>query len=134
MKALITGATSGIGMSIARKLRRRGWELILTGRNEAMLKQLKYELGDTEVITADLSDRNDVFKVYEFCKDKNIDLLVNNAGYGIGGAVEEIDQDEIKDSFDSTQLYILTLYLDPKDKHIVQAYEEKIISDFDLSD
>lgn len=41
---------------------------------------------------------------------------------------------EIKDSFDSTQLYILTLYMDPKDKHIVQAYEEKISSDFDLSD
>ena len=110
MKALITGATSGIGMSIAKKLRRRGWELILTGRNEAMLKQLKYELGDTEVITADLSDRNDVFKVYEFCKDKNIDLLVNNAGYGIFGRFEQTDlEDELRMiDVNITAVHILT--------------------------
>ena len=46
MKALVTGATSGIGKSIARKLKARGWELILTGRNEEALASLKKELGD----------------------------------------------------------------------------------------
>ena len=44
MKALITGATSGIGQSIARKLSQRGWELILTGRNFKVLQQMQREL------------------------------------------------------------------------------------------
>ena len=94
MKALITGATSGIGRSMARKLGSRGWELILTGRNEAALEQLKSELGRVETITADLSKREDVFKVYEFSKDKGVDMLVNNAGYGIFGRFDKTDLDD----------------------------------------
>ena len=94
MKALITGATSGIGMSMARKLGRRGWELILTGRNEAALEQLKSEIGGAETIVADLSKREDVFKVYEFAKDKDVDMLVNNAGYGIFGRFDKTDLDD----------------------------------------
>lgn len=94
MKALITGATSGIGKSMARKLGSRGWELILTGRNEAALEQLRSELGSVETIVADLSKREDVFRVYEFCKDKDVDMLVNNAGYGIFGRFEKTDIDD----------------------------------------
>ena len=94
MKALITGATSGIGKSMARKLGSRGWELILTGRNEAALEQLKSELGSVETIVADLSKRDDVFRVYKFCKDKGVDMLVNNAGYGIFGRFEKTDLDD----------------------------------------
>lgn len=91
MKALVTGATSGIGRCIAENLHKRGWELILTGRNEDMLKKLQQKLGKTEIITADLSKEKDVYKVYDFCKDKRIDLLVNNAGYGIFGKFTETD-------------------------------------------
>ncbi|MDE5855359.1 MAG: SDR family NAD(P)-dependent oxidoreductase, partial [Ruminococcus sp.] len=47
MKALITGATSGIGKCIAENLSKKGWELILTGRNEKMLKKLQKKLGNT---------------------------------------------------------------------------------------
>lgn len=96
MKALITGATSGIGMCMARQLSRRGWELILSGRNEKILTELKNELGRTEIITADLSDRAEAFRVYEFCRNKNVDMLVNNAGYGIFGRFDETDlEDEL---------------------------------------
>lgn len=96
MKALITGATSGIGMSIAKNLRKRGWELILTGRNEKMLKFMQKNLGGTEIIAADLSVKSDVFRVYDFCRGKNVDMLVNNAGYGIFGRFDETDlNDEI---------------------------------------
>lgn len=91
MKALITGATSGIGRCIAENLSKKGWELILTGRNEDMLKKLQKKLGRTEIITADLSDENDVFRVYDFCRDRKINLLVNNAGYGIFGRFDETD-------------------------------------------
>lgn len=94
MKALITGATSGIGLNIAKNLRKRGWELILTGRNEKVLKKLQKCLGNCEIISADLSERSEVFKVYEFCRGKGVDMLVNNAGYGIFGNFYETDLDD----------------------------------------
>ncbi len=110
MIALITGATSGIGKCIAENLSKRGWELILTGRNEKILKELQKKLGRTQVIDADLSDRKEVFKVYNFCKNKNIDLLVNNAGYGIFGKFDETDlNDEINMiNVNITAVHILT--------------------------
>lgn len=91
MKALITGATSGIGKCIAKELNKRGWELILTGRNEAVLKEMKEKFGRCEIISADLSVKEEVFKVYRFCTNKGIDMLVNNAGYGIFGEFYETD-------------------------------------------
>ena len=94
MKALITGATSGIGKSIAEKLSNRGWELILTGRNEDMLKAMQERLGKCEIISADLSQKSEVLKVYDFCKGKNVDMLVNNAGFGVFGRLSETDLDK----------------------------------------
>jgi len=111
MKALITGATSGIGQSIARKLSQRGWELILTGRNFKVLQQMQRELNThTEIIAANFSDKKEVFKVYKFCKGKSVDMLVNNAGYGIFGKFDETDlYDEIDMiSVNITALHILT--------------------------
>lgn len=111
MKALVTGATSGIGRSIAKKLSKRGWELILSGRNEAVLKEMQSEFGPkTEIIIAELSDRKEVFKVYEFCKDKSVDMLVNNAGYGVYGKFEETDLDDELNmlNVNITALHILT--------------------------
>lgn len=111
MKALVTGATSGIGKCIAKQLSGMGWELILTGRNEAVLKEMQSQLKtNTEIIAAELSDKNEVFKVYEFCKGKSVDMLVNNAGYGIFGKFDETDlDDEINMiSVNITALHILT--------------------------
>ena len=95
---------------MARELSYRGWELILTGRNEAELKKLQRELGHTEIITADLADKKEVFKVYEFCRDKNVDMLVNNAGYGIFGKFDETDLDDEIDmiNVNITAVHILT--------------------------
>ncbi|MDE7225558.1 MAG: SDR family NAD(P)-dependent oxidoreductase, partial [Ruminococcus sp.] len=108
MKALITGATSGIGMSIAKNLRKRGWELILTGRNEKVLKHMQKVFGGTEIITADLSVKSDVFRVYDFCKDKNIDMLVNNAGYGIFG---RFDETNLNDEIDMINVNITAVHI-----------------------
>lgn len=111
MKALVTGATSGIGQSIARKLAKRGWQLILTGRNEKILREMQKTLGKgTEIIAADLSRREEVFRVYEFCRDRNVDMLVNNAGYGLYGKFDETDMtDEINMiELNITALHILT--------------------------
>lgn len=111
MKALVTGATSGIGQSIARKLAKRGWELILTGRNESMLREMQTTIGKgTEIIAADLSKREEVFRVYEFCKGKDVDMLVNNAGYGLFGKFDETDMNDELAMIDLnvTALHILT--------------------------
>lgn len=93
MKALVTGATSGIGKKIAENLSGRGWELILTGRNKAVLEEMQERLGKCEIITADLSKKSEVIKVYEFCREKNVDMLVNNAGFGVFGRFSETDLD-----------------------------------------
>lgn len=95
MRALITGATSGIGQALARELSRRGWKLVLTGRNETALLSLKRELRtETHIIPLDLSERNAPFALYKFCKDKPVDLLINNAGFGIFGEFSETALDE----------------------------------------
>lgn len=97
MKALITGATSGIGMSMAKYLCSMGWELVLTGRNKNALENLKSELNtNVYIIPADLSEKEEVFKVYHYCKLHDIDMLINNAGYGIFGRFDETDiEDEL---------------------------------------
>ncbi len=98
MKALITGATSGIGEAIARELCKKGWSLILTGRNEKKLEQLKETLSvPTEIIALDLAEPQAPFTLYEFCKGKHVDLLVNNAGFGVFGAFQETPlEDELE--------------------------------------
>lgn len=111
MKALVTGATSGIGQSFAAKLSRKGWSLILTGRNETKLKEMQKSLGgNVEIIAADLSKREEVFRVYEFCKDKNVDMLINNAGYGLFGKFDDTDLDDEVNmiNVNITALHILT--------------------------
>lgn len=111
MKTLITGATSGIGMSMAKYLCSMGWELVLTGRNKNALEKLKSELNtNVYIIPADLSEKEEVFKVYHYCKLHDIDMLINNAGYGIFGRFDETDiEDELNMlNVNITALHILT--------------------------
>lgn len=87
MKALITGASSGIGKEIARVLAARGYDLIIVARSYDKLMELKSELKnvDVRVITADLSREDDALDLYNHLKNENIDFLVNNAGFGAYG-------------------------------------------------
>jgi NADP-dependent 3-hydroxy acid dehydrogenase YdfG len=87
---LITGATSGIGMACARKFAENGDKLILTGRNEQVLKDLCQELTDkgTKVLTLvfDVRDREKVKQCLDTLPAdwQDIDVLVNNAGLALG--------------------------------------------------
>ena len=83
MKALITGASSGIGRDMARYLSSMGQDLILVARSKDKLNELKKELNtNVEVIDLDLGNVDNCKKLYEKVKDKNIDILINNAGFG----------------------------------------------------
>lgn len=87
MKALVTGASSGIGREIARYLATLGYDLIIVARNTDRLNKLKDELSmvDVRTITLDLSREEDAFDLYEHLKGEQIDFLVNNAGFGAYG-------------------------------------------------
>lgn len=81
MKALITGASSGIGRDIARELSKRGYDLILVARDWEKLNELKSELKtNSEIVSMDVSKTENCQKLHE--KYKDIDILVNNAGFG----------------------------------------------------
>lgn len=92
MLAVITGATSGIGKKMSEYLYEKGWNLILTGRNREVLANLEKNYnGKAETIALDISNENDVYKLYDFCKEKDVDMIVNNAGFGIFGEFEKTD-------------------------------------------
>lgn len=92
MRALVTGASSGIGREIAKVLAERGYDLILTARRADRLRELADELPvKVEVIPADLTDRAQVKALWEQVKDQDIDILVNNAGRGLFGPFDETD-------------------------------------------
>lgn len=92
MKALVTGASSGIGKEIARYLAKLGYDLILVARSTEKLYQLRDELSDVNVrvITLDLSREQDSLDLYEHLQDEKIDFLVNNAGFGAYGKFTEV--------------------------------------------
>lgn len=95
MKALITGASSGIGRDMARILAKLNYNLILVARNEDGLTKIKNEL-ETEnnkinitIYPMDLNIKENCYKLYE--NEKNIDVLINNAGFGLFGEFAETD-------------------------------------------
>lgn len=93
MKALITGASSGIGRDMARYLSQLGYDLIIVARNKEALEELKMELKtNVEVIAMDLSESENCYKLYEQAND--IDILINNAGFGEFGNFVDTNLDK----------------------------------------
>ena len=116
MTALITGASSGIGRDIARYLASLNYDLILVARREDRLKELQEDIKNVKVdiISADLSVRENCFDLYEKTKDRNIDFLVNNAGFGAYGKFDTVPLEKELQLIDTNivALHILTkLYL-----------------------
>ncbi len=113
MRALITGASSGIGRDMARYLSKLGYDLVIVARNKEQLEKLKNELKtNVEIIAMDLSDKDNCYKLHEQIKD--IDLLINNAGFGEFGEFIEtnLEKEIALINTNITALHILTkLYL-----------------------
>ena len=98
--ALVTGASGGIGEAFARRLAARGMELVLVARSEGTLRTLAQELEErhdvrAHVIVADLAVPGAAAQLHEAVTalDLDIDLLVNNAGYGKAGPFAELSFD-----------------------------------------
>ena len=92
MKALVTGASSGIGRDIARYLGELGYDLILVSRDENRLKETASTIKTkVEICPMDLTGKDNCFKLYDKYKDEKIDILVNNAGFGLFGNTWETD-------------------------------------------
>ena len=91
MKALITGATSGIGREMAKILAVRGVDLIIASRDEKKMKSLAKRLPvAVRTIAVDLSKAEDCYRLYDAVKAEEIDILINNAGFGAYGATWDV--------------------------------------------
>lgn len=98
MIALITGASSGLGRSFARILAKRGFNLVIVARRRQRLIELKQELVHkygvkVKILCHDLSDPEECKELYEEVEQANIDILINNAGFGVFGKFTETDLD-----------------------------------------
>ena len=86
--ALITGGTSGLGFAYAKALAAQGYDLILTGRRKEELKKKgEYLIGIYHIkvflCIVDFKDQKAFNKFIDFIRTKPIDILINNAGYGL---------------------------------------------------
>lgn len=101
MKALITGASSGIGADMARVLSNMGYDLILVARRKTRLNRLKKELKtNVEIISMDLSTTFHCMELYNQVKKENIDILINNAGFGLFGKFSDTKLEKEIDMID----------------------------------
>ena len=94
---LITGATSGIGKTIARQFAGEGARVVLVGRRQEILQKLKEELGENTITAAcDLSKTDDINKIFQICKENQCKLngLVHCAGIAGLSGVRAFDSEE----------------------------------------
>ena len=134
---LITGASSGIGMELARVFARKGHHLLITARRKDRLNKLKSELESDfgvkiYVVAADLSEKRAPSILFEYADDHNlvIDILVNNAGVGDFGPFYESDWDRQETMIDLNMksLTHLTHLLLPKMLKLDRAYIMNVAS------
>ncbi len=104
MVVIITGASSGIGRSLAKILSYRGCRLALVARRRELLESLNAELGGEHlVLPGDITKREDCERIvyHAFSHFQRLDVLVCNAGYGWAGALEKMQPERIEDIFNT---------------------------------
>ncbi len=98
----VTGASKGLGLSLVKKLLAEGYRVAATSRSAAQLLDAVGVNEDFLALEVNLADNDSIWESVQktYKHFGSIDVVVNNAGYGIGGAAEELSDKEIKDSFD----------------------------------
>jgi len=99
-QCLITGATSGIGAAFARAFAARGYNLLLTGRREEKLAEVATGIEkkwgvEVQTMVCELSASRDVNRLLEAVREQPAEVLVNNAGFGLGKAYHAEDEDAL---------------------------------------
>lgn len=89
--AVVTGASSGIGKAFCQELDKQGYHLLLVARRKERLQQLKQQLHHASIFVTDLSQIDNCYRLYDHIKDRQIDLFINNAGFGDCGSFTEAD-------------------------------------------
>ena len=126
MKALITGASSGIGLEMAKYLSSLGYDLIVVSRNKKALNELR-KVVDTnvDIYNYDLSIIDNCYQLYEKIKTEKIQIVINNAGYGLFGRYDEVKLEDELNMIDLNvkAVQIITkLFIDKKDvKYILNV-------------
>ena len=88
MKALITGASSGLGKDMAKYLGKKGFDLVIVGRNQSGLEEVKKCVKtNVEIVTMDLSIEENCINLFNLAKDAEV--VINNAGFGTFGSFAE---------------------------------------------
>ena len=101
MKALITGASSGLGSVFARILSDKGYDLILVARRKKKMENLSKQLKtNVKIIELDISSTYNCMKLYDEVKKEKIDILINNAGFGLFGKFNDTKLDTELDMID----------------------------------
>lgn len=103
--AVVTGASAGIGQELAKLIAADGYDLVLVARREAELDVLAKELHDRYGVDAtptpaDLTTKAGIRSVVRAVGKRDLDVLVNNAGFGLGGAFDEQDQNVVQRMLD----------------------------------
>ncbi len=118
MRALITGASSGIGREMAIYLSELGYDLVVVGRDSDKLKKSKDSVKtEVKICKYDLSDINNCYKLYNDVCDDDVNIIINNAGYGLFGDYKEDNLDNEINMIDLNvkALHILTKLFINKD-------------------
>ena len=99
---LITGGSHGIGAAVAKTIRHVGNQVVLTGRNEERLNAVAEATG-AHALLADVAKADDNQRTVDFCREKmgGIDVLINNAAYGYGALIGEMDIDAMRQMFET---------------------------------
>lgn len=100
--ALITGASAGLGVEFARQLSARGHRLVLAARRKDRIDALATELGNARAVSIDLSKQGAAAELIANLAEagEQIELLINNAGFGLGGSFAELDATRQREMID----------------------------------